>query len=138
MTKETFSIASIGFDERDQNVLLTVVTLAKTRKPGFILFEPTPANKQADILLVDADKPEAEPAALKEGAGRSADAGPADELDAESMGKEIEKELNACQTVVQAEKEKMRDMLKASLDALHAEMDELKGKLGSVEEVQGA
>jgi twitching motility two-component system response regulator PilG len=59
MTKETFSIASIGFDERDQNVLLTVVTLAKKRKPGFILFESTPTNKQADILLVDADKPDA-------------------------------------------------------------------------------
>ena len=56
MTKETFSIASIGFDERDQNILLTVVTLAKNRKPGFILFEPTPANKHADILIVDTDK----------------------------------------------------------------------------------
>jgi hypothetical protein len=54
------------------------------------------------------------------------------------MGKEIEKELNACQAVVQTEKEKMRDRLKSSLDALHAELDELKGKLGSVEEVQGA
>lgn len=85
-----------------------------------------------------AGKPEEEAAALKEGAGRSADAGPADDLDADSMGKEIEKELNACQTVVQAEKEKMRETLKTSLDALHAELDELKGKLGSVEEVQGA
>ena len=59
MTKETFSIASIGFEERDQGVLITVVTLAKNRKPGFILFESTPANKQADILIVDADKPDA-------------------------------------------------------------------------------
>jgi uncharacterized protein YqgV (UPF0045/DUF77 family) len=85
-----------------------------------------------------AGKPEAEPAALKEGAGRSADAGPADDLDAESMNKEIEKELNACQTVVQAEKDNMHEMLKAALEALHAELDELKGKLGTVEEVQGA
>jgi hypothetical protein len=85
-----------------------------------------------------AGKPEAEPAALKEGAGRSADAGPPDELDAERMNKEIEKELNECQTVVQAEKDKMQEMLKAALEALHAELDELKGKLGSVEEVQGA
>lgn len=94
--------------------------------------------KEACSKSDDADKPDADAAALKEGAGRSADAGPADDLDADSMGKEIEKELNACQTVVQAEKEKMREMLKASLDALHAELDELKGKLGSVEEVQGA
>ena len=59
MNKETFSIASIGFDERDQNVLLTMVTLAKNRKPSFVLFESTPANKQADILLIDADKHDA-------------------------------------------------------------------------------
>ena len=59
MNKETFSIASIGFDERDQNVLLTVVTLAKNRKPGFVLFEPTPTNKHADILIVDTDKMDA-------------------------------------------------------------------------------
>jgi two-component system cell cycle response regulator len=59
MTKEIFSIASIGFDERDQNVLLTVTALAKNRKPGFILFESSPTNKQADILLVDADKHDA-------------------------------------------------------------------------------
>lgn len=59
MNKEIFSIASIGFDERDQNVLITVITLARNRKPGFILFESTPAIKHADILLVDADKPDA-------------------------------------------------------------------------------
>lgn len=84
----------------------------------------------------EAGKPEAEPTALKEGAGRSADAGPADDLDADRMNKEIEKELSECQAVVQAEKEKMHEMLKAALEALHAELDELKGKLGSVEEVQ--
>jgi len=59
MSKETFSVASIGFDERDQNVLLTVVTLTKNRKPGFVLFEATPINKLADILVVDADKTDA-------------------------------------------------------------------------------
>jgi hypothetical protein len=83
-------------------------------------------------------KPEAVAAALKEGAGRSENPGPPDDLDADRMNKEIERELNECQTVVQAEKEKMHEMLKASLEKLHAELDELKNKLGSVEEVQGA
>ncbi len=84
----------------------------------------------------EAGKPEAETTALKDGAGRSADAGPADDLDADRMNKEIEKELTECQAVVQAEKDKMQEMLKSSLEALHAELDELKGKLGSVEDVQ--
>ncbi|HYX31714.1 MAG TPA: hypothetical protein VE954_01280 [Oligoflexus sp.] len=88
----------------------------------------------------DAGKPEAEaePTALKDGTGRSANQGPADDLDAESTNQEIEKELNACQTVVQAEKDKMHEMLKASLEKLHAELDELKGKLGSIDEAQSA
>ncbi|MGH8119562.1 MAG: hypothetical protein ACRESK_03000, partial [Gammaproteobacteria bacterium] len=59
MSKETFSVASIGFDERDQNVLMTVVTLTKNRKPGFVLFEATPISKLADVLVVDADKTDA-------------------------------------------------------------------------------
>jgi hypothetical protein len=83
-------------------------------------------------------KPEEEAVALKEGAGRSEDAGRPDDLETERMNKEIEKELNECQTVVQAEKDKMHEMLKSSLEKLHAELDELKNKLGSVEEVQGA
>ncbi len=92
--------------------------------------------KAACAKSEEAAKPEAETAALKDGAGRSADAGPADDLDADRMNKEIEKELTECQTVVQAEKDKMHEMLKSSLEALHAELDELKGKLGSVEDVQ--
>lgn len=83
-------------------------------------------------------KPEEPAPALREGAGRSANAGPADDLDEPSMNQEIEKELNACQTVVQAEKEKMHEMLKQSLEQLHAELDELKGKLDSIEEAQAA
>ena len=59
MNKDTFTIASIGFDERDQNVLLTLVTLAKNRKPCFMLFESTPGKKLADILIVNSDKPDA-------------------------------------------------------------------------------
>jgi len=59
MTKDFFTIASIGFDERDQNVLLTVVALAKTRLPRFVLFESSPDKKLADILIVNADKPDA-------------------------------------------------------------------------------
>ncbi|WP_141734198.1 EF-hand domain-containing protein [Oligoflexus tunisiensis] len=82
-------------------------------------------------------KPE-EAAALKEGAGRSANAGPPDDLDEGALDQEIEKEMNACQTVVQEEKEKMRELLKASLEKLHTELDELKGKLGSIEEAQEA
>ena len=59
MAKDTFTIASIGFDERDQNVLLTVVALSKNRLPCFMLFEATPDKKLADILIVNADKPDA-------------------------------------------------------------------------------
>src|SRR3989337_4369887 len=59
MTKDTFTIASIGFDERDQNVLLTVVALAKNRLPSFMLVESSPDKKLADILIVNADKPDA-------------------------------------------------------------------------------
>lgn len=59
MTKDTFTIASIGFDERDQNVLLTLVTLAKNRLPGFVLYDSSPEKKVADILIVNTDSPEA-------------------------------------------------------------------------------
>ena len=59
MNKDTFAIASIGFEERDQNVLVTLVTLAKTRKPCFILFESAPDRKLADILIVNSDKADA-------------------------------------------------------------------------------
>ena len=59
MTAEKFTIASIGFDEKDQNVLLTMVTLAKNRVPSFVLYEPSPEKKQADILVINADSAEA-------------------------------------------------------------------------------
>lgn len=59
MSKNTFVIASIGFGPRDSTVMLTLVTLAKNRKPGFVLFESQNEKKHADILLVDADNAEA-------------------------------------------------------------------------------
>jgi twitching motility two-component system response regulator PilG len=59
MTRDTFTIASIGFDERDQNVLLTVVALSKNRLPRFVLFESSPDKKLADILIVNADNSDA-------------------------------------------------------------------------------
>lgn len=61
MAQDTFTIASIGFDEREQNVLLSLVTLAKSRRPSFILFDTSPdKNKRpANVLVVNADKPEA-------------------------------------------------------------------------------
>ena len=58
MSNETFAVASIGFEERDQNVLSTAMTLAKSRVPSFDLFENTIGRKHADILIVDADNPE--------------------------------------------------------------------------------
>jgi twitching motility two-component system response regulator PilG len=61
MAQDTFTIASIGFDEQEQNVLLSLVTLAKNRQPRFILFDTSPdKNKRpANVLVVNADKPEA-------------------------------------------------------------------------------
>lgn len=78
----------------------------------------------------EAEKPEA--VALKAEAKSSANQGPADDLDETSMDLEIEKALTACQTVVQAEKEKIQATLKTALEKLHAELSELKDKLSSI------
>jgi len=59
MTKDTFAIASIGLDEKDQKVLLAMVALAKGRVPKFVMHEPTPDKKPADIVFVNADAPDA-------------------------------------------------------------------------------
>ena len=59
MTKDSFAIASIGLDERDQKVLLAMVALAKARTPRFVMHEPTPDKKPADIVFVNADIPDA-------------------------------------------------------------------------------
>ena len=59
MNENIFVIASIGFGPRDSTVMLTLVTLAKNRKPGFVLFESQNEKKHADILVVDADNAEA-------------------------------------------------------------------------------
>ena len=58
MSDDTFAVASIGFENRDQNVLITVIALAKSRTPRFELFESMPDKGWADIVLVDADNPE--------------------------------------------------------------------------------
>ena len=59
MSENTFVIASIGFGPRESTVMLTLVTLAKNRKPSFVLFESQNEKKHADILLIDADNAEA-------------------------------------------------------------------------------
>lgn len=59
MSEDIYVIASIGFGPRESTIMLTLVTLAKNRKPGFILFESQNEKKHADILLVDADNAEA-------------------------------------------------------------------------------
>ena len=61
MAQDTFTIASIGFDDQEQNVLLSLVTLAKNRLPRFILFDTSPDKnkKPPNVLIVNADKPEA-------------------------------------------------------------------------------
>jgi twitching motility two-component system response regulator PilG len=58
MSNDTFAVASIGFEDRDQNVLITVMALAKSRSPSFDLFESLPDKKWADIILVNADNPD--------------------------------------------------------------------------------
>ena len=55
MSENTFAVASIGFENRDQNVLITVMALAKSRSPSIDLFESMPDKGWADIVLVDAD-----------------------------------------------------------------------------------
>jgi len=59
MSENTFVIASIGFGPKESTVMLTLVTLAKNRKPSFVLFEAQNEKEHADILLVDADNAEA-------------------------------------------------------------------------------
>lgn len=59
MSENIFAVASIGFEERDQNVLSTAMALAKNRTPSFDLFESIQGRKFADILIVDADNPDA-------------------------------------------------------------------------------
>ncbi len=61
MAQDTFTIASIGFEEQEQSILLSLVTLAKNRLPRFILFDTSPdKNKRPpNVLIVNADKPEA-------------------------------------------------------------------------------
>ena len=57
MASDTYYVASIGLDEKNQHVMLTTLTLSKSRKPSFTLFEAGGEKKTADILLVDADDP---------------------------------------------------------------------------------
>ena len=57
MSSENYYVASIGLDEKNQHVMLTTLTLSKSRKPSFTLFEAGGDKKTADILLVDADDP---------------------------------------------------------------------------------
>lgn len=59
MKKDIFTLASIGLDQADQNILLTLTALAKTRKPAFELYEHGKSGGTADILVVDADNPDA-------------------------------------------------------------------------------
>lgn len=59
MSTEKYYVASIGLEEKDQQILLTMLALSKNRSPTFILFESGGNKKTADILLVDADNPKA-------------------------------------------------------------------------------
>ncbi len=59
MSDDTFAVASVGFEDRDQQVLTTVMTLAKSRSPSFNLFESMADKKCADIIIVDADDADA-------------------------------------------------------------------------------
>ena len=59
MSNNIFAVASIGCEERDQNILITTMELAKSRNPSFALFEDMPDRKRADILIVNADNPDA-------------------------------------------------------------------------------
>ena len=59
MSNNIFAVASIGCEERDQNILITTMELAKSRTPSFALFEDMPDRKTADILVVNADNPDA-------------------------------------------------------------------------------
>ena len=59
MSNDSFAVASIGFEERDQSVLSTAMALAAQRTPRFGLYETMTNRKYADILMVDADNPDA-------------------------------------------------------------------------------
>ncbi len=59
MSETIFAVASIGFKTHDQNILSTAMALAKNRTPSFDLFEALSGRKYADILIVDADNPDA-------------------------------------------------------------------------------
>lgn len=59
MSNEKYFVASIGLEEKDQQILLTMLALSKNRSPSFVLFEAGGDKKSADILLVDADNPKA-------------------------------------------------------------------------------
>jgi len=59
MSSEKYYVASIGLEEKDQQILLTMLALSKNRAPSFVLFESGGNKKSADILLVDADNPKA-------------------------------------------------------------------------------
>ena len=56
--KETFSVAILGFNEREQRVLQTLFNISASRKPSFtpyVFSRETPA----DMVMLDADNPRA-------------------------------------------------------------------------------
>lgn len=59
MSNEKYFVASIGLQDKEQQILLTMLALSKNRTPSFVLFEAGGDKKTADILLVDADNPDA-------------------------------------------------------------------------------
>lgn len=59
MSNEKYFVASIGLEDKDQKILLTMLALSKNRTPSFVLFEAGGDKRTADILLVDADNPDA-------------------------------------------------------------------------------
>ncbi len=80
-------------------------------------------------------KPEeaAAPTAMRDAPGKPTGPAASESTDPEAMKQEMDKALSECQTVVQAEKDKLHDLLKTSLDELHAKIDELKAKLEAIE-----
>lgn len=59
MSENTYYVASIGLEDKDQQIMLAMLALSKNRTPSFVLFEAGGDKKTADILIVDADKPDA-------------------------------------------------------------------------------
>ena len=56
--KRTFSVAILGFNEREQRVLQTLFNISTTRNPSFgpyVFSREVPA----DIVMLDADNPRA-------------------------------------------------------------------------------